>query len=432
MSAKVKDFVESFDMEIRKPKIKNHREPVVPIFEVLLVNDLDFVIRRKTKTTDRTLGILLTQENFYLKNNKTDEIKVPIETEIANFFSYGYFNITKELAEVDWVLVDFTYMDYTRFSKAIVSLIRDKLKRELYKNKIFGNKYTYYGKYIEINKKLGLQIFKQSKLSLDTGFAECFNILKLYSYDKAIYFLEKSVDANVCYTYTKDNYRQNCLSDLCKRYNLDINRLIDYVFEDLYHQGISTCNGTILDIYSDYLNMQLMYYGKIKDRYPKALKTQHDIMSLHYSFFKKFNKEQILDHVNFSYNQYAYDNKDYCIILPKTTQDIVSEGIALNHCVASYVDKVLSGKSYICFLRSIDNPQESLATIEIVGGVIMQARISFNKMLSDDSFRFLVKWAMEKDLKVMPNIIGDRSSELKIELEKQFKKIILKEEKKGE
>ena len=53
------------------------------------------------------------------------------------------------------------------------------------------------------------------------------------------------------------------------------------------------------------------------------------------------------------------------IKLPETVQDIIDEGAALNHCVASYADRHVAGALAIVFLRRISDPDTPYYTMEI-------------------------------------------------------------------
>lgn len=52
--------------------------------------------------------------------------------------------------------------------------------------------------------------------------------------------------------------------------------------------------------------------------------------------------------------------------------------------LASYIDRVIDGKCDILFLRKRNNPEESLVTIEVVNGKIVQARRRFNDFVTEE------------------------------------------------
>lgn len=81
-----------------------------------------------------------------------------------------------------------------------------------------------------------------------------------------------------------------------------------------------------------------------------------------------------------------YKNDEFSIIKPKTFQDLLDEGNSLSHCVGTYINRVINGITFICFLRKNDNLNKSYMTIEIRDGKITQVQGSpSNKYLVADS-----------------------------------------------
>lgn len=60
-----------------------------------------------------------------------------------------------------------------------------------------------------------------------------------------------------------------------------------------------------------------------------------------------------------------WSDGDYCLVMPQTSEEIVEEGAAQNHCVAKYAERMANGEDFILFLRKKDAPQKSFYTIEI-------------------------------------------------------------------
>lgn len=65
---------------------------------------------------------------------------------------------------------------------------------------------------------------------------------------------------------------------------------------------------------------------------------------------------------------------DLMIRLPESVKDIIDEGAALDHCVASYADRHVSGVLAIVFLRRISDPDTPYYTMEISSHEIQQCR----------------------------------------------------------
>lgn len=81
--------------------------------------------------------------------------------------------------------------------------------------------------------------------------------------------------------------------------------------------------------------------------------------------------------------QFAYG--DYIITIPTTAQDIVTEGKEMHHCVGGYVDRVVDGRDYICFVRHKDNPSIPYITCEVyTDGTIGQYFLAYDRYISSD------------------------------------------------
>jgi hypothetical protein len=176
-------------------------------------------------------------------------------------------------------------------------------------------------------------------------------------------------------------------------------KIVDYVFGFLPRQGI--CHSMIYQDFdssiitlADYAKMQEEMSGRNYDRYPKYLKVSHDIAAKNYrvkqsqAFSERFAAacEEI--------KGLEFAGKEFSVVLPVTVNDIVNEGAALNHCVASYVSGVVDRKYSIVFLRKTDELDKPLVTVQVSedGKTIQQARGHSNRDLTEDEQKFLNKY----------------------------------------
>lgn len=139
----------------------------------------------------------------------------------------------------------------------------------------------------------------------------------------------------------------------------------------------------------NYARMMRTISGKF-DKYPRNFLTTHKIASRNYDRFKKeFNEDLFAK--TFNHNmECKIDN--YVFICPKVTQDIKDEAVAMNNCVASYIDDVINGYCNILFMRNADKPDESLVTLEVVNGKIVQAKRRYNTDVTSDDRDAICKW----------------------------------------
>lgn len=69
---------------------------------------------------------------------------------------------------------------------------------------------------------------------------------------------------------------------------------------------------------------------------------------------------------------YSMEAAGYVIRVPETAAEIVAEGRALCHCVGGYAPRHMEGKVTILFLRSAEEPDKALCTIEMNGTRLVQ------------------------------------------------------------
>lgn len=179
----------------------------------------------------------------------------------------------------------------------------------------------------------------------------------------------------------------------------NIKKLTLYLFREIrMTQGIASANlgATLL---RDYLNMSTKL-GQEFEKYPKSLKKEHDIVQLNYRVQQdKMKKESFASMVSSDeYKMLEYKKKDYSIITPKEMEDLIKEGNELSHCVASYVESIINNRCKIFFLRNTKFIENPLATIEVRGGSIRQAKGYANRSISSDQKEFIKRWAMDKEL----------------------------------
>lgn len=134
-------------------------------------------------------------------------------------------------------------------------------------------------------------------------------------------------------------------------------------------------------------------YNKI-EKYPSHLRTKHDVVARNYNDFCSVYDEALFTKV--VNKDYEYKWGKYQIVAPTKTKDIRDEGCTLNHCVASYIDRVLDGNTQILFMR--ENSEESLVTIEVRSNSIVQARGYSNRSLNNQEAKWLETYAKAKNL----------------------------------
>lgn len=199
------------------------------------------------------------------------------------------------------------------------------------------------------------------------------------------------------YIYGKYVYRSAL--QVAGRYNLPLKKLLRYIyFECDVSQGMSASSA--IDEYSDYIRMTTEMGYERFDRYPKFLRTAHDIAARNYRV--KLNEIELKEwDEKYEKNKtFEYAYQGYKIFPPKDPSDLIREGNVLGHCVGSYVGKVRKGTSTILFLREKEDIECPLVTIEVRNNVIAQARGKMNNPPTTEQKHIIKKFAEKFQLAI--------------------------------
>lgn len=128
----------------------------------------------------------------------------------------------------------------------------------------------------------------------------------------------------------------------------------------------------------DYLRAATSIEMDMHDRkalYPRALKTEHDIVVAKQRFATdKTTKEAFLKAVE-DYKHLEYHKDDYFIRVPANTEEMLEEGRKLNHCCGRYIDDVAEKSAFVLFLRKKAEPEIPFLSMEVLpDGTIRQVR----------------------------------------------------------
>ena len=99
--------------------------------------------------------------------------------------------------------------------------------------------------------------------------------------------------------------------------------------------------------------------------------------------------------------KYHYSDGRYLVVAPRSLEDILKEGDALHHCIASsdrYMERMERHESYILFLRKASKPDVPYYTMEVEpNGTVRQIRTEYDRQNKDiDKARaFLKDWQEE-------------------------------------
>lgn len=163
--------------------------------------------------------------------------------------------------------------------------------------------------------------------------------------------------------------------------------MIKYLYFSCYHQQALDFQQAI-EILKDY--WQVIPNGHGVSKYPRYLKTAHDVASKNYSIIKDFSKTSGV------YNNYKTHEKlegicqDTAFIVAMTPKEIADEANQQSNCVAGYINSVSDGTTTILFMRDANDMEHSKVTFEIKDNVLVQAYATYDKALNKEQSESLL------------------------------------------
>lgn len=401
-SEKIKLYISRFtdapEREKRTVKRSTKKAASSKYYEVTLSSGLDVVIDRKTEKEISQFIFMPSQDKYLFKSGEVIENIVGME--LNKFLKF--FDDSKIIKVNGLLIYELTSYDL----EYLHSMIQNEDCREDLKNgvlslgmyeKLFcSSRYSYTtGKSIYDYAERSYSLIKDKKekdkikkllavktpiLTNQTKYDGVFidAVIEIYlakGYDIARNFVEaytkssmKGIDTGYSYCYrSRSKYGFAKLFE----YGLEPKNLIDYLCFQLYAQGYRTIP---VNTYCDYLDMAKECDEKIKDKYPDALLTAHDIATLKYNQHKEEidQRKFASRYVDFEkmlkipeHERVIFKSSDCSVVIPEKSQELINEGINLGHCVGGYVHRVADGECVIVFVRHDSSIDSSYLTVEL-------------------------------------------------------------------
>lgn len=175
-------------------------------------------------------------------------------------------------------------------------------------------------------------------------------------------------------------------------------KFMDYVCEEAVNQGFKSLNSFMGEL-RDYLDMCVSMDIK-PTLYSSYLKQTHDITSRNYEIKLTEEQAEMFEKAYKDFKPFVTEDKTYSIVRPKNADDVKREGSELNHCVYSYLSRIIKRNCLIVFLRKTKDTDKSLVTIEIENEAIVQARGASNRSITEDEYKAICEYAKKNKLKV--------------------------------
>jgi len=181
--------------------------------------------------------------------------------------------------------------------------------------------------------------------------------------------------------------------DIIRQY-YSFGKFVEYVIKGCIDQGYSSLDNFICEL-KDYLSM-CKRQGVKPILFSNCLKQTHDITARNHKIHVTPEDELKFKAQYDDFKQVKCE--DYVVVAPEKSDDLKAEGDNLNHCVASYIKKVIDGESLIFFLRK--DPAISLLTLQIKDGKIIQARGMHNRQPNKEEVAAVEKFAEKQKLEL--------------------------------
>lgn len=161
------------------------------------------------------------------------------------------------------------------------------------------------------------------------------------------------------------------------RTGMNLQRMLNYL-ETQVEKGDSSVE-EVVQMYSDYLDMAETLGMNIKD---EIICHQANMREYHNRYLEEKNKNEarfrdrevdrkyrnIAADYKSNKEHFAFEDSQYCIVVPRKASDITEEGRRQHHCVGSsdrYINSMDARERYIIFLRKKEDPKSPYYTLEV-------------------------------------------------------------------
>ena len=239
---------------------------------------------------------------------------------------------------------------------------------------------------------------KNEQYGINKTESEWFEIIdEMKNYEEDLKFY--NIDYSGAYYYQRNG---SLLETLLSSYadeevfedNYSFGKFSNYVINETINQGYDRVRDFVSEL-RDYLRM--CKQDDIKPTlYSSYLKQTHDITSRNHNVRVEKENEETFKSRYKDFKEYR--GKVYSVVAPKDSNDLKKEGDTLNHCVASYIKRVIDGECLIYFLRI--NKEESLITFEVRHNTIVQVRGLHNRKPTEKEQQALKDFAKCRKMEV--------------------------------
>lgn len=201
-------------------------------------------------------------------------------------------------------------------------------------------------------------------LTSQKDFKQIDNLIKQVGMDRAIEFIDFFDQLNHTPIYF-NSYHIDILTEIYRHTDIKPSVLIKRMTKAYFEESIDPAEYLICA--RDYCKMNELL-GNENTGLPKDLKDKHNKLQelvAEINFEKQNKAFSKVAETNKELLQVLPENDKYIIVCPENGKDLINEGMALNHCVGSYVGAYVSGDSKIFFVREKNSIEASYVTLEL-------------------------------------------------------------------
>lgn len=411
----------STEEEVGADEKKTKTKPAAE-YNTIFASGTDFIIQKKTPRSVTSLVMIVSQKQYYIKNEKNGEVKILTPELLTKFtdgkdvFVEGINWIQKIPAGIPAARSIVTFLSFGEYFKDNILFFNDYLVKNFeYHQNSFSQKIVKYYKII-------LRIRKEFPNVTISDFSRC--LIDSYRYR----YYEEDVEGNRV-QYLIDNleylniieekygisgvnnfihefheaadivrFGDYRFGNILDEYEFKCELFIDYIIHESIRQGF--VGNSIIAHWYDTLNMQKSIYGKVVDKYPEHLDSLHTKLSYMVKVRNRaYDKERWLAAVEKA-KELEHTNQFYCVTVPKTREELCDEATQQSNCVAGYFSRMVEGVCTILFLRNRKTPEKSWITVEVRDNAIVQAKLARNRDLTPDAYSMLSQYAKVKNLEM--------------------------------
>ena len=310
--------------------------------------------------------------------------------DIANLNNYDSFRYLYYVGQIDF---------YYLAEYFIKNNLEDKIRLH---NPVFTGKPIERIEDIPMLSKIGMEIKKTYRFNEEDTEV----LFKMEAHDrigndglKIIYDYIKQIDAidnswnSPFSTWRKDILFADIYS-IIDTFDITPKNLMNRFVRAMFNENISI--NTYAKIIQDTIEMANALNIDLGEKLPNNILRTHDLLKDQIRYIRNKKIEDMFNIAIIENNKLLNllpASDEFTIISPLTPNDLVDEGLRLNHCVGSYIDRYASGYSKIFFVRRKSSEKEPFVTLELNrNNEFVQISGFSNRRPTKEVIDFVNKW----------------------------------------